>query len=71
MPLPPGTGASVGTVLIDGRFEATWRLVGSDLLVESFDAVSTRDADAIQVEGRSLLRFVVGEPGEVRISRRQ
>ncbi|HKE71832.1 MAG TPA: winged helix DNA-binding domain-containing protein, partial [Nocardioidaceae bacterium] len=68
VPLPPGNGASAGTVLVDGRFEATWRLDGSDLLVESFDAVSTRDAEAIQVEGRALLRFVAGEPGEVRIS---
>jgi DNA glycosylase AlkZ-like len=70
VPLPPGNGASAGTLLIDGRFEATWRLDGSDLLVESFGAVSTWDVDAIQVEGQALLRFVVGEPGEVRISRR-
>jgi hypothetical protein len=70
VPLPPGNGASAGTVLVDGRFEAIWRLDGLDLLVESFDAVSRRVADSIQVEGQALLRFVVGEPGEVRISRR-
>ena len=69
-PLPPGNGASVGTVLVDGWFEATWRLDGSDLRVESFGALSSRDADAIESEGGALLQFVVGEPGEVRIMRR-
>jgi Winged helix DNA-binding domain len=70
VPLPAGAGAAVGTVLIGGRFEATWRLAGSALLVESFAPLSSSDAEAMEIEGRALLRFAVGEPGEVRISRR-
>jgi hypothetical protein len=69
VPLPAGPGAAVGTVLIGGRFEATWRLDGSALIVESFAPLSRPDAGAIEAEGRALLQFVVEEPGEVRISR--
>jgi hypothetical protein len=46
------------------------RLDDSDLRVESFGAPSSRDTDAIEAEGQALLRFLVGDPGEIRISQR-
>ncbi|HYJ70399.1 MAG TPA: winged helix DNA-binding domain-containing protein [Nocardioidaceae bacterium] len=67
VPLPPGNGAAAGTVLIDGWYAADWRFDGSDLVVQPFESPSPSAVDAIEAEGRSLVRFVRGEVGEVRV----
>jgi hypothetical protein len=64
IPLPPGDGAARGTILIGGMFAGEWRIArapdraAATLVVEPFEPVTPADADAIEVEGRGLLRFV-------------
>jgi hypothetical protein len=64
-PLPPGNGGRLGTVLVDGRFAATWRITtpahGALLTVEPLATVSGRDRQAVEEEGRRLLEFVAGD----------
>ena len=65
VPLPPGNGASVGTLLIDGCWQADWRIrkdsvrdEGAVLEVHPFVPLSAADRDAVAAEGRRLLGFV-------------
>jgi hypothetical protein len=64
-PLPPGNGGRLGTVLVDGRFAATWRITtparGALLTVEPLASVSSGDRLALEEEGRRLLEFVAGD----------
>ncbi len=55
VPLPPGTGAAVGTLLVDGMWRGTWKITGGVLHVETFAPLS--DRDAVLEEGARLLRF--------------
>ncbi len=60
VPLPPGNGASVGTLLVDGCWQADWRL-GQEpgvLEVRPYIPLSAADRDAIAAEGERLLGFV-------------
>jgi hypothetical protein len=60
VPLPPGNGASVGTLLVDGCWQADWRL-GQEpgvLEVRPYIPLSAADRDAIAAEGEQLLGFV-------------
>jgi len=65
VPLPPGNGASVGTLLIDGCWQADWRIrkdsvrdEGAVLEVHPFVPLSAADRDAVAAEGQRLLGFV-------------
>jgi len=62
IPLPPGNGASMGTILVDGMYAGTWRIArASDratLTIESFQALASADREALEVEGARLLGFV-------------
>jgi hypothetical protein len=62
VPLPPGNGGAIGTLLVDGFFRATWRVTRSDdsatLTVEPFASLPGADADAVTEEGQQLLDFV-------------
>ena len=64
IPLPPGEGASRGTILIDGMFGGEWRIERSrdtalaTLVVEPFEAVTPAHTGAVEAEGLELLRFV-------------
>jgi hypothetical protein len=64
-PLAPGNGGRLGTVLVEGRFAATWRITrpahGALLIVEPLATVSGRDRVALEEEGRRLLEFVAGD----------
>jgi hypothetical protein len=64
VPLPPGDGARVGTVLIDGEFRATWQLVptehGRDLQV---DAAGLSGSQTSQVEEEGLRLLDLLKPG--------
>jgi hypothetical protein len=61
VPLPPGHGASAGTLLVDGLWQADWRITrGPDravLDILPFTALPTRVRDAIAAEGTGLLEF--------------
>ncbi len=60
MPLPPGHGASAGTLLVDGFWRADWKITrGRDLAVldiRPFTALGGSH-DAIAAEGSRLLEF--------------
>jgi Winged helix DNA-binding domain len=64
-PLPPGNGGRLGTVLVDGRLAATWRITASEpgalLTLEPLATVSRRERQALEEEGRRLLEFVAGD----------
>jgi hypothetical protein len=71
VPLPPGDGARVGTVLVDGEFRTTWQLVptehGAELQVDAA-GFSGPEISQIDEEGLRLLGFLKpGLPGEVRV----
>jgi hypothetical protein len=65
VPLPPGNGGNIGTVLVDGLFGATWaiRRAGGavTLTVAPFVRLPRRDRDAVAEEGARLLAFT--DPG--------
>jgi Winged helix DNA-binding domain len=72
VPLPPGTGARAGTVLIDGDFRATWTAAVNDegvvLSVRASPRLSSRQADEVDAEGGRLLGLIAsGKPGRVAI----
>jgi hypothetical protein len=57
VPLPPGNGSAQGTLLIDGQWNATWKITRSVLHIQPFIPLSTAEADAITTEGARLLDF--------------
>lgn len=62
VPLPPGTGGTSGTVLIDGFFRATWKVARerseATLQVEHFGPLTREQRATVEAEGMELLRFV-------------
>ena len=62
VPLPPGDGARAGTVLVDGIFRATWRLIIEDadatVQVDATPALTTAEAGAVTEEGLRLLELL-------------
>jgi Winged helix DNA-binding domain len=63
VPLPPGHGASRGTLLVDGLWQADWTIVQAVLQIEPFVPLRAGDQDAIAAEGERLLDFAV-PPGQ-------
>jgi hypothetical protein len=61
IPLPPGNGASAGTILIDGMYAGTWRIARSDgrvtLSIQPFDSLRPDDRATLELEGTRLLAF--------------
>ena len=61
VPLPPGNGATTGTLLIDGFWTADWTITrGRDravLEVRPFGPLGVARQDAVGAEGRLLLEF--------------
>jgi hypothetical protein len=61
----PGNGATMGNLLVDGFYRATWRITRRDgtatLTVEMFDRLSTRDSAQVTEEGMRLLAFAAGD----------
>lgn len=72
VPLPPGNGAVVGTVLVDGVWSATWRTEragdAATLVVEPFARLQPRQVEEVTAEGLRLLAFTGPDAGaEVRL----
>jgi hypothetical protein len=71
VPLPPGLGGTGGTVLVDGLWQATWRIArpgaAATLLIEPFARLTPAQAAEVAAEGARLLAFAAPEagPGEV------
>ena len=61
IPLPPGNGASMGTILLDGMYAGTWRIARASgratLTIEPFEPLRPADREALEVEGARLLDF--------------
>src|SRR4029079_7465085 len=61
IPLPPGNGASMGTILVDGMYAGTWRIARSGgratLSIRPFDNLRPDDRAALELEGERLLAF--------------
>jgi len=57
VPLPPGHGATVGTLLIDGLWQADWKISQGVLEIEPFISLGPADRDAVAAEGQRLLGF--------------
>jgi hypothetical protein len=61
IPLPPGNGATMGTVLLDGFYAGTWRIVRAveraTLTIRPFEPVGSDDATALIDEGARLVAF--------------
>jgi len=71
VPLPPGNGASRGTLLVDGLWQADWKITGSVLHIEPFVSLAVADRDAIAAEGARFLDFAApaGTGRDVRFAR--
>ena len=57
VPLPPGHGATAGTLLVDGMWQADWKISQGVLEIQPFISLSPADRDAIVAEGERLLGF--------------
>jgi hypothetical protein len=57
VPLPPGHGATVGTLLVDGLWQADWKINQGVLEIEPFISLGPADRDAVAAEGERLLGF--------------
>ena len=55
--LPPGNGATGGTLLVDGCWQADWKIVQGTLEVRPFIRLSATQTEAIAAEGKRLLDF--------------
>jgi hypothetical protein len=64
VPLPPGHGAAGGTLLIDGIWQADWKLSKDRgvLEVRPFVRLSAADRAAVAAEGERLLDFAGSAP---------
>lgn len=65
IPLPPGNGAVMGNLLVDGFYRGRWRIAGETLTVSPFAKLSKKDASEVAAEGARLLDFVTGQAGAV------
>jgi Winged helix DNA-binding domain len=61
VPLPPGNGGCGGTLLVDGLWQADWKIIKAKdqavLQIEPFVPLRAADRDAIAAEGELLLNF--------------
>jgi len=57
VPLPPGHGATAGTLLVDGLWQADWKISQGVLEIEPFITLGPADRDAVAAEGERLLGF--------------
>ena len=57
VPLPPGNGATGGTLLVDGLWQADWKITKGTLEIQPHRQLSRAEMDAIAAEGARLLDF--------------
>jgi winged helix DNA-binding protein len=57
VPLPPGHGGCGGTLLVDGLWQAGWKISDGVLQIEPFIPLGPADRDAVAAEGERLLGF--------------
>jgi hypothetical protein len=68
VPLPPGNGATGGTLLVDGLWQADWKIIRGEhqaiLEIRPFIRLSAAEMEAVAAEGELLLDFA-GPAGTV------
>jgi len=57
VPLWPGNGGTQGTLLIDGAWDATWKITKSTLTISPFRALTPQERNDITEEAARLLAF--------------
>jgi hypothetical protein len=57
VPLPPGHGGCGGTLLVDGLWQADWKIRKGLLEIKPFISLGPADRDAVAAEGERLLGF--------------
>ena len=57
VPLWPGNGATQGTLLIDGVWDATWKITAEALTITPFRRLTAAEESAITEEAARLLTF--------------
>jgi Winged helix DNA-binding domain len=74
VPLPPGPGGTGGTVLVDGLWQATWKITRQrdrvTLRIEPFARLPGGQHAAVTEEGARLLAFVAPDagPGDIHLA---
>jgi winged helix DNA-binding protein len=63
VPLPPGHGGCGGTLLVDGWWQADWKISQDGLQIRPFRPLSPADRDATAAEGERLLGFAASATG--------
>ncbi|WP_248961248.1 winged helix DNA-binding domain-containing protein [Sphaerisporangium perillae] len=58
VPLPPGNGATTGTILIDGMWQGTWQIRDKTLRIQPFTKLPRADHDALLTEAAQLCAFI-------------
>ncbi len=62
VPLPPGSGATAGTFLVDGIWQGTWQICDQALRIQPFTKLHHADRDALLAEAAQLCAFVAPQP---------
>ena len=57
VPVPPGNGGTQGSLLIDGAWDATWKITKAALTISPFRDLTAREKAEITEEGARLLAF--------------
>ena len=65
VPLWPGNGATQGTLLIDGVWDATWRITAEALTITPFRRLTAAEESAITEEAANLLAFSAGREADL------
>jgi winged helix DNA-binding protein len=63
VPLPPGNGATTGTVLLDGMWQGTWRIRDQVLEVRLFIEPRPAERDALLAEAGHLRKWLASGAG--------
>ena len=58
VPLPPGNGATTGTILIDGWWQGTWRFHRRVLRIDPFTPLSYAERESLLTEAGRLTTFL-------------
>src|SRR6516164_79796 len=61
VPLWPGNGATQGTLLIDGAWNATWKLNPEALTITAFRPLTAQERSAVGEEAAGLLAFAAAD----------
>ena len=70
VPLWPGNGATQGTLLVDGIWDATWQITSEALTITPFRRLTAAEESALTEEAASLLAFARpgALPGTIRFA---